>query len=228
MHVPSPEKWRPAELAASADRNFTRIQVDRMREKLADRNPALHVDVGADIQALKQLDVAAAELIAAVDVDDVAAVGVERPDGELVAEQVEVAGGEVEQRADARVGLTVVIAQVTLEVAFEFRNTPIARQLPAIGEAFVQLYLHRFVITHRIGETVRLAIRLDNRSVIVIYAGLREADALAALEEKFGLRANTCNTTRSAGAPRRSVGDKGFVFTVDAHCREGRCERNRR
>src|SRR5262249_35322617 len=66
---------------------------------------------------------------------------------------------EVEERADSRVGLAIVIAEVAFEVALEGRDAPVGKQLPAIGEALVEFDLDRLVIADRVGEAIRHSIR---------------------------------------------------------------------
>src|SRR5262249_3099684 len=99
--------------------------------------------------------------IAAIDVDDVTAVSVKRTDGKLIAKQIELALDEIEQRADARVCLTVVIAQVAFVISSQARDTPVRQQLPVIREPLVEFEFKGFVLVHWIGETVRDAINAE-------------------------------------------------------------------
>src|SRR5262249_40666475 len=149
-----------AQLAAPAHRDLAGCGVNRMSKVLADRHSRLHVNARAQIQTLQAASEAlVAQGVAAVDVGDVPAVGVERADGELVAEQIELAGREVEQRADGRVGLAVVVAEMSLEVAFDFGDAPVGKQLPALREALVQLYFYRPVLADRVREAVSHPVR---------------------------------------------------------------------
>src|SRR5688572_22830152 len=45
---------RPAKLTTTPDRNLTGIQVNRMRQKFADRYARLHVEAHADVQAVQE------------------------------------------------------------------------------------------------------------------------------------------------------------------------------
>ncbi len=110
-----------AKLSAPACRNLSRIQVDRMCQELADRHTRLHVEAGPEVQASYGLERRApaslSERIAAVDVYHVVTIGVERSYSKLIAEQSVVASREIEERADCRIRLTVIIAEVALVVA---------------------------------------------------------------------------------------------------------------
>src|SRR5262249_53003323 len=99
------------------------------------------------------------------------------------AEQVELAGREVEQRADGRVGLAVVVAEVSLEVAFDFGDAPVGKQLPALREALVKLYFDRPVLADRAGEPVSHAIRAGIACGLAVRAKRLEADAQITIDE---------------------------------------------
>src|SRR5262249_48740953 len=95
---------------------------------------------------------------------------------------------EVEQRADGRVGLAVVVAEVSLEVAFEFGDAPVRKQLPTVREALVQLYFDRAVIADRIGEAVRHAISAGVTSWLAVSAQRLVADAEGGVDEVWVAR----------------------------------------
>src|SRR6266567_3346241 len=99
-----------------------------------------------------------AECVATKDVRYEATIRVEGTNLELVAEEVEVALGKIKQRADARVGLTVVIAEMAFVVSTQARNAEVAQHLPTIRESLVQLDFDRLVDVDRIGEAVRHAV----------------------------------------------------------------------
>src|SRR5215813_1506206 len=127
-----------------------------------------------------------AQRVAAEEIDDVPPISVERADGELVAEQVELARREVEQRADGRIGLAVVVAEMSFEVAFEFGDAPVRKELPAVREAPVQLYFDRAVIADRIGEAVRHTVRAGVARGLAILAERRVADAQVPIDQVRG------------------------------------------
>src|SRR5262245_44053876 len=77
---------------------------------------------------------------------------VERPHCELIAEHIELSSREVEERADARVGLPIVIAEVAFKVAPERSDAPVREQLPAAGEPLVEFDLHRLVDANGSGK----------------------------------------------------------------------------
>src|SRR5262249_39051467 len=84
---------------------------------------------------------------------------IERPDCELIAEQIEITLSEVEERADARIGLPIVIAEVAFKVALERRDAPVGKQLPTIGESLVEFDLHRLVEANGVGEAIGYSVR---------------------------------------------------------------------
>src|SRR6267378_3483928 len=96
-----------------------------------------------------------AKLVAGIDIGHQTPVRVEWPSFELIAEQVEVAFSKVKQRADRRIGLAVVITEVAFVVAVQFRNTPVAEQLPVIRKALVQLDFNAAINVDWIGKTIR-------------------------------------------------------------------------
>ena len=117
MKVQTGIERRASQLAAAADRNLSRIEVDRMSQEFADRHARLHVKSAAKVEPPDPPPQRTlAEGIAPVNVDNVPAVCVERADGELVPKQPEIAASEIEERADGRVGLAIVVAEVALEV----------------------------------------------------------------------------------------------------------------
>ena len=72
------------------------------------------------------------EYIAEVPVGYLLAVGIQHAGQELIAEQAKITGSEVEQRADARVRLPVVVAERTFEVAEQLGNPIVGPQLPVV------------------------------------------------------------------------------------------------
>jgi hypothetical protein len=92
------EERRPAETASSPDWNLAGTEVDRMGQKFAERNAGFQAYSGAEIQSLDVPgESSLAQCIAPINVRYVAAFGVERADRELIAQQAELAGREVEE-----------------------------------------------------------------------------------------------------------------------------------
>ena len=88
-----------------------------MRQQFTDWHTAFKVYSRADSQAVYSLTKAlVAKAVTAINVDDVTAIGIQWSGGELITEQFEVALRKVEQRADARIRLAVVVTEVTFEV----------------------------------------------------------------------------------------------------------------
>src|SRR5215831_14540267 len=85
----------------------------------------------------------------------------------LLAEEVEVPAGEVEQRADVGIVLTVVITERTLVVALKLRNTVVRAHLPASGERFIDFELHCLILADRIYEAIRNAVSAVSPSNLV-------------------------------------------------------------
>jgi hypothetical protein len=104
-----------------------------MRAQLVDRNTCLKVGVKTQVKSVQCVEAAIlAKAIAAIQINYVMAITVQRSDGELRTQQVQVTGRKVEQRADSRVGLAVIVSQVALEVALQLSYTPVEETLPAI------------------------------------------------------------------------------------------------
>ncbi len=123
------------QLATPAHRDFTGSRIDRMGQILADRHTRLRMNAGAEIETRKSFAKSlTAERIASINVSDMAAIGVERADRKLIAQQIELTRGEIEQRADRRICLAVIIAEMAFIVAFELGDPPVAQHLPVITE----------------------------------------------------------------------------------------------
>ena len=71
--------------AATTNWNFARIQVNRMRIEFADWKSGPEVRVETDVQAVQSVPATFfAEVVAAEHVNDVSAIAVQRPNGELI------------------------------------------------------------------------------------------------------------------------------------------------
>src|SRR5262245_25597994 len=127
-----------------------------MSIELANGHARLEVDCRTKIQARQLLEsIVFREFIVPIDVNDMATVRVKRTGLELISEQSEGSSREIKQRADARVGLAVVVAEVAFEVANDSRNPPVAEQLPVIREPLVQFDLQSPVLMHWVREAIR-------------------------------------------------------------------------
>ncbi len=85
--------------AATTNRNFARIQVNWMRIESADWKPGLEVYVETKVQTVQRVPATLfAEAIAAEHVNDVPAIAVQRPNGELITQQVQISCRKVKQR----------------------------------------------------------------------------------------------------------------------------------
>ena len=114
-------------------RNLACIQVNRMWSETVDRKPGFVVCVKTKVKTVQGMKTALfAEAIAAVHINDVPAIGVEWSNLKLVTEQVNVTLCKVKQRTDGRVGLTIVVAQVTFVVATQRGNAEVRQKLPVV------------------------------------------------------------------------------------------------
>src|ERR1700674_4972722 len=127
-----------------------------MRLKVVDRRTALHVQAGAQHQAPQCRVIHG---VTEEDIGNVPAVSVQNARLELVAEQIEHSRGEVEQRTDRRIALSVIVTERTLEVAVEFRDAIVGTHQPVLGERLVHLELDGSVLPNRVDETIRDTVR---------------------------------------------------------------------
>src|SRR5882762_4651507 len=97
-----------------AERYFTSVMVARVRKQVVDRNPRLEVHGRTDSEALR---VVSTQGIAYEAIRQVVNVCVQDTRDKLLSKEIEVATGEIEERADVRIVLAVVIAERTLVVA---------------------------------------------------------------------------------------------------------------
>ena len=96
------EERSPPEFASSTRRNYASVQVNRMRQILADRYPRLHVETHAEVESIQEPATKSGavftERVARVDIRHEAPIGIEITDLKLIAESVEIACGKVKQR----------------------------------------------------------------------------------------------------------------------------------
>src|SRR5947209_6666804 len=120
-----------AKYAASADWDFTRVEIHGMVCQNADGRAALDARSRADGQALEH---AAIKGVAEERIDYVVAVSVQRAYLELITQHVEQARREVEQRADARIGLAVIVAESTFVVSAQISQAVVEAHQPVSAE----------------------------------------------------------------------------------------------
>src|SRR5690242_21737588 len=87
-----------------------------------------------------------------------APVSVQIAHGELIPEQVKLAGSEIKQGADARITLLVVISEGTLVIAEQLGPPIVHAPLPTTAEALVNLEFHCTINADRVDETIRFTI----------------------------------------------------------------------
>src|SRR5947199_7137240 len=87
------------------------------------------------------------------------AVCIERTNRELVTQQVQHAGSEIKQRADAGVSLSVIIAERAFIVSTQISQTVVKPHQPAVAESFIQFKFSSLVVTDGIGKTIRNSVR---------------------------------------------------------------------
>ena len=126
MHIELRIRIGTSKLTAATRRDFARVQIGRVSQELADRDPSLNMEAKTNVQSVQRLsEPVLGKRIASEDVDDVPAICIERTNRKLIAKQVEVARSKVKQRTDSRISLTVVIPEVTFKVSSEGCNSPV-------------------------------------------------------------------------------------------------------
>src|SRR6266446_1320838 len=94
-------------------------------------------------------------------VEDVLAIAVQEPDALLISKKTKRPLRKVEQRADAGVGLAIVVAERAFVIAAQLRYTVIGGKCPAVAEGLVHFELHGFVFTLGVLVGVWLAIAVE-------------------------------------------------------------------
>src|SRR5437773_8001285 len=154
-----------------------------MSKQRVNRQAGLKMRIESKVETIQGMEATLRrEAVATISIDNVSPIRVERSDCKLVAQQVEIAGSEVEQRADAGIGLSIVVTQVAFVVSSQAGNSPIKEGLPAVRKPTIQFKLKRLVFAHSIREAVRLAVRRNKRIAqrvrVRVYARLSETDRL--------------------------------------------------
>src|ERR1700730_7669258 len=94
-------------------------------------------------------------------VENVFAIAAQKSDTLLIGEKTELALGEVKERADARVGLAVVVAERALVITAQLSEAVVHRECPVVAEGLVHFELHSLVFTLGILVAVRLAVCVE-------------------------------------------------------------------
>src|SRR5947199_10515955 len=97
------------------------------------------------------------------------AVCIERTNRELVTQQVQHAGSEIKQRADAGVSLPVIIAERAFIVSAQISQTVVKPHQPVPAERLVQFKFSSLIIANRIHEAVSNAIGHRRTSIQSVY-----------------------------------------------------------
>src|SRR5438552_7838579 len=163
-----------------------------MSKQRVNRQAGLKMRIKTKVETIQHMDATLLrEAVATISIDNVSPIRVERSDCKLVAQQVEIPGSEVEQRADAGIGLAIVVTQVAFVVSSQSGNSPIKEGLPAVRESPIQFELQRLVLAHSIREAVRLAVR-RHKCIAGVWVNARcsKTDSLGrrVLEEVVRLR----------------------------------------
>jgi len=112
--------WGSSFRSTTSNRHFTSVAIDGMGQQLADWHAGLKMHRWSNSEATKFLaertEFLFTELIAGEDINYMPAISIEWSNLELVSEQIEITGSEIEQRADTRIGLTVVISKMPFVV----------------------------------------------------------------------------------------------------------------
>src|SRR5215472_5071989 len=199
---------RASQASAAALRNFTLVAVRGMVGKYADRCSALNVHTGSYREALGH---AVVKGVTHEEAGDVMPFGIERANGKLIAEQVHDARAEIEQRADAGIGLAIVIAERAFIVSAQIGQTIVEAHQPAFAEAPVEFELARLVIADRIDKAVGNAVRIRNQCTGVGLESARREAGLLPAGEWVAIDVGIHNLRRRARRPERLHCGNRFV-----------------
>ena len=134
-------RWGSSLRSTTSNGHFTSVPIDGMGQQFTDWHAGLKVYRWSNSQATKFAaeitELLLSELVTREDINYVPAISIEWSNLELISKQVEVTGSEIEQRADARIGLTVVISKMPFVVSTQARNAPVRKQLPIVRKALV-------------------------------------------------------------------------------------------
>src|SRR5215467_126480 len=150
--------WGSSFRATTSNRHFTGVPIDGMGQQFADWHASLKMHRWSNSEATEFAteitELLFSELIAGEDINYMPAISIEWSNLELVSEQIEITGGEIKQRADTRIGLTVVISKMPFVVSTQARNAPVRKQLPIVRKALVYFYLQSFVNVDGVDESI--------------------------------------------------------------------------
>ena len=149
---------RTAQVPPAKDGYFALVLVGLLSDECGERNTGLDGYACAEDQAL---ELAIRQHVESVRVQHMFAIAAQEPDTLLVSEQSECALGEVKERANTRVGLTVVVSKRTLIITAQLSDPVVDGERPAVAEGLVHFELHGLVFALRILVSVRLAVGVE-------------------------------------------------------------------
>src|SRR5712691_7102421 len=88
-------------------------------------------------------------------------IAVQEPDALLILQQAQLAFRKVKQRADAGIGLAVVVAKRAFVIPAQLRQAVVDGKGPVVAEGLVHFKLHRLVFTLGVLVGVRFAIAVE-------------------------------------------------------------------
>src|SRR6266851_4635085 len=142
-------------------------------------------------------------------VEDVLAIAIEEADALLILKKTKLPLRKVKQRADAGVGLAVVVAERTLVISTQLRYAVVGGERPVVAEGLVHFELHGLVLTFWIPVSVRFSIGVELPAKRRAAASLALGKVGAVLQEdKFWIGRTGGHRRIKAGVghrPRRRV-----------------------
>src|SRR5229473_6539047 len=153
-------------------------------------------------------------------VEDVLAIAVQEPDALLISKKTKRPLRKVEQRADARVGLAVVVAERAFVIAAQLRYAVIGGECPVVAEGLIHFELYSLVFAFRVFVGVWLAIPIE-------LAAKRRAAASLALGKVGAVRQEDKFWICRTGGHRRIKAGVGHRPRRRVHPREASAARSR-
>src|SRR6266851_1623545 len=153
-------------------------------------------------------------------VEDVLAIAIEEADALLILKKTKLPLRKVKQRADAGVGLAVVVAERTLVISAQLRYAIVGGERPVVAEGLVHFELHGLVLTFWIPVSVRFAIAVE-------LPAKRRAAASLALGKVGAVRQDDKFWICRTGGHRRIKAGVGHRPRRRVHRREASAARSR-
>src|SRR5438874_8285697 len=120
-------------------------------------------------------------------VEDVLAIAVQEPNALLIAQQAQFPFGQVKERADAGVGLAVVVAERAFVIPAQLCYAVVGGDRPVVAEGLVHFEFHSLVFTLRVSVSVRLAVCVElaaKRSTLTGHLAISEVGAVRKRSEE--------------------------------------------